>query len=84
MLVIKHILCLSSYIKVSTKVPSSKMKAMAAYSDKRHIAVSDEDMSRKWGIGLDKAKLTLDATTQMNFRSAIFTQTKRYRTDILS
>ena len=37
-----------------------------------------------WGIGLSKAKATLEATTQENVRSAILPLTRRYRTDLMS
>ena len=60
------------------------MKVMAAYSDNLHGKVSAKKMSRKWGIGLEKAKSILDFMTQMNFRSAILSLTKRYQTDLLS
>ena len=56
---------------------------MADYWDKHHSEVSADDLSRKWGIGLEKAKETLDVTMYMNVRSAILPLTKRYCNDIL-
>ena len=75
---------MSSCLQVNIKVPSYTMKVMSAYSDKCHGKFSADKMSRKWGIGLEKAKANLDVVTQMNVRSAIFSLTKRYQTDILS
>ena len=57
---------------------------MADYSDKSHSEVSDDKISRKLVIGLEKSKTTLDVTTQINVGPDIFTLKNRYRTDILS
>ena len=46
-LVIKHTPCLSSFIKVKIKVPSSTTKTMADYSDKFHSEVSSDENFRK-------------------------------------
>jgi hypothetical protein len=40
-----------------------KCKASVLTSD-RHSKVGPEELSRKWNIGLEKAKATLDVTTQ--------------------
>ena len=50
---------------------TKQAKTKAAYSEKRHSGVSAEELPRMWGIGLSKAKATLEATTQENVRSAI-------------
>ena len=63
---------------------TKQAKVKAAYSEKRHSGVSAEELSRMWGIGLSKAKATLEATTQENVRSAILPLTRRYRTDLMS
>ena len=57
---------------------------MDSYSDNCHSEVSSEEMSRKWVIGLEKAKATLDVTTQMNVMLSIFPLTNKYRNDLLS
>lgn len=49
----------------------------------RHHAVTPELIARKWGCGLNTAKNTLKATTQLGVRSAIGPLTRRYRTDLL-
>ena len=53
-------------------------------SNKRHHGTDVRLLSRKWGIGLQKAKDTIARTTQMNIRSALLPLTRRYRTDLLS
>ena len=57
---------------------------MDDYSDKHYIEVSSEDLSRNWGIILEKARLTLDVMTQMNVCLYILPPTNRYQTDLLS
>ena len=34
-----------------------------AYTDKRHHGISADILARKWGIGINKAKQTLQFTT---------------------
>ena len=53
-------------------------------TSKRHHGVDANLLSLKWGIGLEKAKNTLNHTTQLNIRSALLPLTRRYRTDLLS
>ena len=43
----------------------------ATYTDKQHRRISDDALERKWGIGIDKAKITIQSTTQDNVRSAL-------------
>ena len=50
----------------------------------RHHGISAELISRKWGIGIEKACQTLKCTTQLSIRSAILPLTRRYRTDLMS
>ena len=50
----------------------------------RHHGISPELIARKWGIGIDKARKTLQCTTQHSIRSAILPLTRRYRTDVMS
>ena len=56
----------------------------ATYKNKRHHRISADLLERKWGIGIDKAKLTIKSTTQDNEISALKTMTRRYTTDLLS
>ena len=53
-------------------------------SNKRHHGTDANLLSRKWGIGIKKAKDTIARTSQMNIRSALLPLTRRYRTDLLS
>ena len=50
-------------------------------STERHSNTSPEDLSETWGISVQQAKLTLDATTQRHARSAIMPLSRRYRLD---
>ena len=56
----------------------------SAIPNKRHHGTDPNLLSRKWGIGLKKARDTLAKTTQLNIRSALLPLTRRYRTDLLS
>ena len=49
----------------------------------RHTAITAEEVSRKFGIGLETARKTLKATTQNGIRHAIHPLSRRYRTDIM-
>ena len=40
----------------------------ATHTYKRHQGINADLLARKWGIGLDKAKLTLQSITQDNVR----------------
>ena len=42
--------------KVRVKITRS---GFATYTDKRHHRISADILARKWGIGIDKAKQTL-------------------------
>jgi Reverse transcriptase (RNA-dependent DNA polymerase) len=61
--------------------PVDLPNARGFQSSKRHSAVTAEDLSNLWGIGLDTAKKTLAATTQRGVRSAELPLSRRYRTD---
>jgi hypothetical protein len=50
-------------------------------SKERHSAVTSENLSERWNIGLNQAKQTLKVTTQRGVRSAILPVSRRYRTD---
>jgi hypothetical protein len=60
------------------------VRKMAAVDTRaRHTALSVEDISKKFGIGLETARQTLKATTQFGIRHAIHPLSRRYRTDIM-
>ena len=66
--------------KVRVKITRSRF---TAYIDKRHHGISDDILERKWVVVLDKAKWTLQSTTQDNVRSALKPLTLWYRTGFL-
>ena len=47
----------------------------------RHSQVSPEELSERWGIGLQQAKNTIKITTQKGVRSAILPLSRRYCAD---
>ena len=61
-----------------------KKSGFATYTEKQHHGISDDLLSRKWEIGIDKAKWSLQYITQENVRSALKSLTRQYRTYLLS
>ena len=59
-------------------------RGYVTYTDKPHHGISADILARIWGIGLDKAKRTLQSTTQDNVRSALKPLARWYITDLLS
>jgi len=59
------------------------MVSSAIASDARHSKVTPEEISRKFGCGIETAKKTLKSTTQLAVRHAQNPFTRRYRTDIM-
>ena len=53
-------------------------------SNERHTTVTAESIAQSWAIGLESARMTLRATTQLAARHAIHPLRRRYRTDVLS
>ena len=51
-------------------------------STERHIKMSAEVLADRFGIGLERARQTLRATTQRGTRSALLPISRRYRADI--
>ena len=51
--------------KVRVKITIS---GFANYTGKRHHGISDDLLVIKWGIGIDKAKWTIQSTNQDNVR----------------
>ena len=50
-------------------------------SSERHAKLTAESISEKFGIGLERARATIRATTQRGVRSAILPISRRYRAD---
>jgi hypothetical protein len=55
----------------------------AAFTSERHSSVTFENLSRKWNIGLETAKRTLQVTTQRGIRTAVHPLHRRYHVDHL-
>ena len=66
-------LCEKDRVKIATVVGEKQ----------RHGKHNAETIARKWSIGLEQAKATLKATTQLWGRTSVFPMTKRYRADHL-
>jgi hypothetical protein len=49
----------------------------------RHTKLSIEEVSRKFGVGLETARKMLKATTQYGIRHAVHPLSQQYRTDIM-
>lgn len=60
------------------------LQIYSTISSARHHSVSAESLAYKWECSIETAKATLDATTQLNLRSAVAPLTRGYRTDLLS
>ena len=68
----------------SIKVQDVPPKSAAVNSKQRHSEITPESLATKWKIGLQAAKDTLKATTQLGIRHAIHPLKRRYRTDHMS
>ena len=53
------------------------------FTSERHSCVTFENLSRKWNIGLETAKQTLQVTTQCGIRTAVHPLHRRYCVDHL-
>ena len=64
-------------------LPSDHYNRLASElaSKKRHSAITPEEVSRKFNIGIEKAKETLRVTTQRGIRHAVHPLHRRYRVD---
>ena len=62
-------------IKVRVKI---KMSVFSTYTDNKHHGISTDILARKWGIGIDKAKRTIQSTIQNNVRPDMKPLTQRY------
>jgi hypothetical protein len=59
-----------------------KCKASVLTLD-RHSKVGPEELSRKWNIGLEMAKVTLDVTMQQGVQTVVHPMSRRFRVDHL-
>ena len=60
-----------------------RRKESGVHMTDRHSKVGPEELSRKWNIGLQTAKDTLDVTTQHGVRTAVHPMSRRLRVDHL-
>ena len=68
---------LRNIMAVQPDLPSHK----TFVSSQRHPAITAEQLSERWNIGLSQARQTIKVTTQRGVRSAILPLSRRYRTD---
>ena len=78
---------LAQYLMEDRLISNVRVKrtrsGFANYTDKLHHGISADILAIKWEVGLDKAKRTLQSTTQDNVRSDLKPLTQRYRTGLL-
>jgi hypothetical protein len=68
----------------SSTYGANKTRQMAAVDTRaRHTALTADEVSRKFGVGIETARNTLKVTTQYGIRHAVNPLTRRYRTDIM-
>jgi len=65
----------------SQLIPPSEISSIT--SKTRHTKITAEELARKFKIGLETARKTLQATTQLGMRSSIHPIVRRYRTDLV-
>ena len=68
------------HLWLSPRWPIARSQDVHFYR-KGHTNTSPEDLSETWGISVEQAQLTLNATTQRHGRSAIMPLSKKYRLD---
>jgi hypothetical protein len=61
-----------------------KLCVSSTITSDRHHSPDAKLLSEKWDCSIEVARSTLQATTQLNLRSAVAPLTRRYRTDLLS
>jgi hypothetical protein len=66
-----------------SKEDENERKVSAIDTRAQLKALSVEDVSRKFGIGLETARKTLKATTQYGIRHAVHPLLRQYQTDIM-
>jgi hypothetical protein len=71
-----------AYIK-PTPYRTTIERSDSQLTTERHHSITPESLSRKWHIGLNRARKTLKVTTQAGIRSALHPLTRRYRTDLM-
>jgi hypothetical protein len=75
--------CYNNKASGEGKTNKTSVKVSAVDTRARHTKLSVEEVSKKFGVGLEKARKTLKATTQYGIRHAVHPVSRQYRTDIM-
>ena len=71
----------SSQVHAPSKSPDELRTTPTFQSKSRHSSVTPEDLSKRWFIGLKRARDTIRNTTQRILRSALLPLARRHRVD---
>ena len=74
----------SNIARKAMATKSLEIRESEVLSKTRHSVITAEHIARTFNIGLDKAKKTLEVTTQKGIHTAIAPLFRRYRTDHIS
>jgi hypothetical protein len=75
--------CYNNKASEEGKTNKKEDTVLAVDTRARHTKLSVEEVSRKFGVGLETARKTLKATTQYGIQHAVHPLSRRYRTDIM-
>ena len=75
---------IATSFREDTDALEDKRRVADVITKERHSRVGPEELARKWNVGLETAKSTLEATTQYGIRTAVHPMTRRVRVDHLS
>jgi hypothetical protein len=75
--------CYNNEAAEEGKTNKKDVNVLAVDTRARHTELLAEEVSRKFGVGLETARKTLKATTQYRIRHAVHPLSRRYRTDII-
>ena len=67
----------------STHTYHARNSYIGAMITERGSTITAEQLAKRWNIGFESAKQTLNVTTQRGIRQAVHPMTRRYRTDLL-
>jgi hypothetical protein len=76
------LITLSELHRERHKTTEENIPARNSYTKQdRHIQVNAQNIATMWGIGINRARATLQCTTQHGVRSALLPLSRRYRAD---
>ena len=64
------------------RLAQATVAVASANSGKRRSTIRKEELAKVWGIGLDAAERTIQATTQLVVRNALHPIQRRFRTEV--